>query len=615
MKKFLILTWLIGLLPAIVIGQGVQFTASAPNVVNVGDQFELTFSVNAAPTDIHYPDFQDFRLLYGPSISQSMSVQYSNGQNIQTADYGYTYALEAIKPGKFTIGSAEITVKGKKYKSNPVTIEVVGSKSRTTASGNGNTQGGANNNSSSTNQNADADVASDGEIFIRVLLDKTKVLQGEYLTATVKLYSKVDISSIDKINFPEFDGFFKQDIEIPQQRSLKSENVNGVVYGTIVLKKFILIPQKSGDLKVDPMDLGCTIQRRVKTRSRGFFDDFFGPSVQPVPVKLKSKALTVHVLPLPGGKPESFNGAVGHFSMNAEMNKKTVKTNEAVTLKVSLSGNGNIKLLEAPKMNFPPDFDTYDPKVNLNVNASDGGVNGSKSFEYLLIPRNPGEFHIPAITFSYFDVSSNKYKTLSSGDFVINVEKGAETQNTNVVSGFSKEDIKFLGKDILFIKTDLSGLHLKDKYFFGSFWHWLCYIISLVAFGLIILMRRRLIKQNANIALMRNRRADKYTSKRLKQAHVYLKSNQKEHFYEELLKALWGYLSDKMSIPLSELSRDTARTIFEKKKVDADTIQQFVQLVDNCEYARYAPASADISLNEDYDKAVDLITKLQQKLR
>jgi hypothetical protein len=473
--------------------------------------------------------------------------------------------------------------------------------------GSSNAQPG-NQNKSQTEQ-----VSTDGNIFIRIFADKKNVMQGEYLTVTVKLYSKLNITSIDNVEFPTFEGFFKQDIETPPIRSLERENVNGEIYGTGVLKKFILIPQKNGELKINPMTLDCNVQQQV--RSRGVFDDFFGPSVQTVPVKLKSKPVTINVKPLPANTPESFNGAVGKFTFDAKLDKKKVKTNDAITLKINISGNGNIKLIDAPKINFPPDFDTYDPKVTLNTSATNGGVSGSKIFEYLLIPRNPGEFNISPVAFTYFDVASNQYKTLSSGEFDITVEKGAETQATSVVSGLAKEDVKFIGKDILFIKTNNFSLSKINTFFFGSIWFYLIYIVGIILFAVVVWMRRRIIRQNANVAFVRNRMADKFASKRLKQANIHLKANAKEQFYEEVLKAIWGYLSDKLNISLSELSRDTARDILEKRNVDEQTVQLFIQIVDNCEYARYAPASSEITLHEDYDKAIELITKLQQKLR
>jgi hypothetical protein len=609
MKRFLVLCYFLGWLGWIS-AQNVQFTAQAPKVVEAGEQFELVFSANGEPTEFLVPKMTDFRILFGPSTSQSSSTQWINGKVTSSSTYSYSYVLIVSKPGKYIIGSAEVTVGGKKYKSNPVTIEVIGSSSGASQQGNSSAGTG-----SGQDNTVSEKVSTDGDIFIRVIIDKKNVYLGEYLTASVKLYSKANISSIDNVTFPAFDGFFKQDIETPPIRSLERETVNGEIYGTGIIKKFILIPQKTGELKIEPMTMDLSIQQQVKNRRRSVFDDFFGPSVQNIPQKLKSKTISVNVKALPGGKPDSFNGAVGRFTMDAKTDKTTAKTNDAITLKVTISGTGNIKLLEAPKINFPPDFDSYDPKVNLNTGVADGGVSGSKTFEYLIVPRNPGEFRIAPLSFTYFDVNAGQYKTITSKEFVFNIEKGEQSQATTVVSGLSKEDVKYIGKDIFFIKTGDFGLSPLYESMYTNFWWYLIYIIGMVTFVAIVWVWRRNIKINSNMALVKNRRADKFATKRLKQAKIHLDARENEKFYEELLKGIWGYLSDKLNIPLSELSRENAREMLEKQNLAPEIIQDFLQLVDNCEYARYAPPSEDNAMQHDYDKAIDLMLKLQLKLR
>jgi hypothetical protein len=605
MKKLIILIYFLGILP-VVLAQNVQVTANAPKVVAVGEQFQIEFSLNAEPSDELIPSMPDFRALYGPSSSSSTQITMMNGKVQQSVSYTFTYGLQAIKPGKYVIGAAEFTVGGKKYKSNPINIEVVGKSS-------GTAQSATPSQPNSSNQTQTEQVTTDGDIFVRVLVDKKNVVQGDYITATVKIYSKVQ-ASLGNIELPKFEGFFKEDVKIPQFAPEK-EYINGQAYQSGVIAKFILIPQKSGELRIDPMTLDCSVQQRVQNRSRSIFDDFFGSGIQEVPRKLKSKPVIITVRPLPDNKPGSFNGAVGRFSLDVKVDKNNAKTNDAITLKATISGNGNLKLIEAPKIGFPPDFDTYDPKVTLNTKESDGGVSGSKTFEYLLIPRNPGNFRISPISFTYFDIASNQFKTLTSGEFNFSITKGADSLATNVISGRSKEDVQFLGKDIIFIKTNDFKLYKANRYFLGSLWFYLIYIVGLIAFITIIWFRRRIIRQNANIALVRNRRADKFASKRLKQAKIHLGNNEKEKFYDELLNAIWGYLSDKLNIPLSDLSRDTTREIFEKREIDEEIVHLFIQLVDNCEFARYAPGSAGISMQDDYSKAIDLISKFQQKLR
>ncbi len=607
MKKLLVLCYFLVWL-GWTSAQNVQFTAQAPKVVEAGEQFELVFSINGDPSDFLIPKITDFRILFGPSTSQSTSTQWVNGKVTSSSTYSYSYIMIGTKPGKYLIGSAEITVNSKKYKSNPLNIEVI-------ASASGNKQTGNASTNSNQENTPSGQVSTEGDIFIRVIVDKKNVFLGEYLVASVKLYSKANISSIDNVQFPAFDGFFKQDIETPPLRSLERETVNGEIYGTGIIKKFILIPQKTGELKIDPMTMDCSIQQQVKNRRRGVFDDFFGPSVQTVSQKLKSKTISVNVKQLLGGKPDSFNGAVGKFNMDAKADKTSAKTNDAITLKVTISGTGNIKLIDAPKINFPPDFDSYDPKVNLNTSVADGGVSGSKTFEYLIVPRNPGEFRIAPLSFTYFDVSSNQYKTITSKEFVFNIEKGENSQATTVVSGLSKEDVKYIGKDIFFIKTNNFAVSTKYESLYTSILWYSIYIVGLLSFITIVWFRRRNIMINSNVALVKNRRADKFATKRLKQAKIHLDAKENEKFYEELLKGIWGYLSDKLNIPLSELSRENAREMLEKHNLTPEIIQDFVQLVDNCEYERYAPPSESISMQNDYDKAIDLMLKLQLKLR
>ncbi|HEY4787846.1 MAG TPA: BatD family protein [Bacteroidales bacterium] len=604
MKKLLILICFLGTMRS-AFPQSVQVTAQAPNVVEVGEQFQIDFAVNAEPSNFIAPEIHDFRLLYGPSTGQSTSMQIINGKSTVSNSYTYSYVYQATKPGKYLIGSAEATVGGKKYKSNSLTIEVVGSGSSK--------QQAQSSQSSGQSSSQTEPVSSDGNVFVRVLLDRKNVYQGEYLTATIKIYSKYSISAVGNVDLSDA-GFFKQEVTIPQPH-MERENVNGQIYGTAVLKKYILIPQRSGTITIPPVDLECNVQMPVQSRSRGIFDDFFGPSVQNVPMKLKSNAVSVSIKPLPGNAPSSFDGAVGRFTLDANVNKTSLKTNDAITLKVTINGSGNIKLINAPKITFPTDFDSYDPKITLNTSDANGGITGSKTFEYLLIPRNPGQFNISPITFSYFDVAANQYKTLTSKEFSFDVAKGADNQTGNIITSQSKEDVKFLGKDIRFIKIKDFKLLKANSYFFGSTFFYVIYILGFLVFVLIVWFRRRIIKQNANVAYVRNRRADKFASKRLKQAKSYLTTNEKEMFFDEVLKAVWLYLSDKLNISLAELSRDTALELLKNKNIDEEIIQMFNQLIDNCEFARYAPSAPGVSMQDDYQRAIDLITKLQQKLK
>jgi hypothetical protein len=593
--------------------QDVSVVAQAPQVVEVGEQFEIQFVVNNKPSNFIVPDIKDFQLLGGPSTSTSSSMSWINGKVTQSMAITYSYYYQSSKPGKYLIGAAEATVNGKKYKSNPINIEVVASNNRKGQSNqnqnqNPNRQSGG----SSNNAGAETVSANNEDIFLRLYVDKKDVSVGEYISASVKIYTKYDISQLSNFN-PSLNGFYMQQVEIPKQ-SLQKETVNGQVYFSATLGKYILFPQKSGKIHIDPLTLDCIIQKTVKSRGRGFFDDFFA-DVREVPVKLKSLPVDINVRALPENKPESFNGAVGKFTFDAKVDKNAVKANDAITLKVTINGTGNIKLIDAPKINFPPDFEVYDPKVNESTTASSGNISGTKTFEYLIVPRNPGKFKIDPITFSYFDLASKQYKTLSSGDFNFDIAKGDDNQAATVVSGLSKEDVKFVGKDILFIKADPGKLQSINNIFFGTPAFYLIYIIGILIFIIVIILRRRIIIQNSNKALVRNRKADKFATKRLKQAKIHLEANEKEKFYEEVIKGIWGYLADKLNIATKDLSKDNARELLLKHNVDEDTIQQFLTLTDNCEFARYAPVSGENALADDYQKAINLITKLQQKLK
>jgi hypothetical protein len=583
--------------------QNINVVAEAPQVVEIGEQFQVNFSVNANASDLRVPEMKDFQLLMGPSTSQSSQTAWVNGKVSQSVSFTYSYVFTATKPGKYLIGAAEATVNGKKYKSNSFTIEVVGSSSNKQQSSQ----------SQPSQQTGSQPVeASNEDIFLRVYVDKKNAYLGEYIAASVKLYTRLNISQNTGIN-PSLTGFYVQDVEMPKP-TLQKENVNGQIYYTATLGKYILIPQKSGTLKIDPLIFECVVQKEVKSRSRGFFDDFFS-NVQEVPVKVKSLPVTINVKPLPENKPESFNGAVGRFSFDAKTDRNTVKANDAVTLTLSVSGTGNIKLLEAPKVNFPPDFEVYDPKTNLNSSATSGNITGTKTFEYLIIPRNPGKYTINPVTFSYFDLATNQYKTISSKEFTIDVSKGDDNQSNTVVSGRSKEDIKFIGKDILFIRDRITPLQKINSFFFGSLPFYLIFLFGIICFIIVVLLRRQIILQNSNKALVRNRKADKYATKRLKQAKLHLSTNEKEKFYEEIIKAVWGYLGDKLNIATSELSRDNTGELLAKRGIESELVQQFFDLIDNCEFAQYAPVAGESSLSDDYQKAIDLITKLQQKLK
>ena len=601
--KFLLIPILIFGFNSFSIAKNVTFKASAPRVVKVGEQFRISYSLNSKGKSFNGPNFNNFRVLSGPNVSSSSSVKIINGNMTQSVSYTYNYIVMASANGKFTIPPATVIVKNKKYQSNSINIEVVGSTTQSNTSSSG-AQSASVNKSNINNKG----------LFVSVNVNKKTLYQGESLVAEIKVYTQKTLAGFEDIKLPPFTGFWSQDIESPQQIQLHRENVNGQIYEVGLFKKLLLFPQRSGNIIIDPFEI--TMITQLKVRSSNPFDDFFGGSYRRVPYKLASKPITIKVKPLPANKPADFNGAVGKFTMKAAVDKTGVKANEAVNLHIKISGNGNLKLIKPLKVDFPPDFDVYDPKTSLKTKASTNGVTGSIAFDYLIIPRYSGTYRIAPITFSYFDTKTKKYKTITSKEFEIFVEKGSgdAEMTSGVVQGLSKEDVKFIGKDIRFLKTGFQ-LKKKEKTLFNSLMFYLAYAISALLFIIIIIVRRVQIKQNANQASVKNRKANRVSKKRLKKAAGFMKQNHDEKFYDEILKAVWGYLSDKLLIPVANLTKDNVSEILEQRKVDNESILSLIQLLDACEFARFAPASVTGGMEDIYKKTVKLISKLDQKIK
>jgi hypothetical protein len=590
----------------VVKSQEVQFTVSAPKVVAMGEQFQLTYTLNKKGSNLQVPPFKGFTVLYGPNTSSSTSVQIINGKMTQNVSYTYTYVLQASEEGKFELPPASVKVGRKEYNSNALNIEVVkGSKpSQQQRSQPGSQQ---------VRPQQSGQIGKD-DLFVKVLVNKSKLYQGEHLIATIKIYSRVDLTGFSEVKFPSYNGFWTQDVENPGQISLQRENYNGQIYNVGLFKKTLLYPQRSGEIQIEPFEIECQVRQTVQRRSRSIFDDFFG-SYQTLNKKLVSNPITITVLDLPANKPESFDGAVGELNFTAALDNNKVKANEAITLKLTVNGSGNLKLINPLKIDFPPDFEAYDPKTSSSIKNTLNGQVGSKSFEYLIIPRFAGTFRLAPIEFSYFDTRSKSYKTIKTKEFIINVEKGEEAENVAVVSGFTKEDVKYIGSDILYIKTSPFLLSKRGEFLFGTMKFWLTYIIAIVLFIAIIIIRREQIKKNANMLRVKNRRAGKLSKKRLKIAKGYLNKQDSNKFYDEVLTAIWGYLSDKLSIPLAELSKDTVFNDDRMHNLEAEIKDELLNVIEQCEFARYAPSAVDTSMEDLYKKTFKLIIKLEQKIR
>ena len=431
------------------------------------------------------------------------------------------------------------------------------------------------------------------------------------INTVFKLYSRVALSVVDQ-TLPSFEGFWTQDIEIPSADQTRTqEAVDGIIYNVYTLQKKILIPQQTGTLTIEPAEMVVDIQQRV--RSQSIFDDFFG-SVQNVRTKVNSKKININVTELPS-PPDGYSGAVGQFTLNSSIDKENINANEAITIKVQINGTGNLKHINPFEFNFPPDFEVYDPKTSYNYKATDAGISGSTSFEQVIIPRFAGDFTIPAQKFVFFHPASKTYKTLYTKQFDIHVEKGSEDQNTTIVSSLSKENVKYIGKDIRYIKQNNLKLSRINDNFFGSLQFYGAYGISLLAFIFALIFQKKRAKENANIALMRNKKASKMARKHLKSASLCVKSNNKDEFYDALLRAFWGYLSDKLTLTISDLNRDNEKATLSNYTVDDNTIDEFITLIDTCEMARFAPSAVHDKIADLYKQAEKIIGTFEKQIR
>lgn len=592
----------------------VTFQAAAPPAIVVGQQFQLAYIVNVANgKELRLPPevSENFDVLMGPSSSVGHSTEIRNGKRTSSTTATYTYIVAAKKEGTFNIPAATIKIGNSEYKSNALTIKVLPPDQTAQAQ----TQGGGTQQQQQQgggNAASSAGVSGDN-LFMRMIVSKRDVYEQEGLLVTFKLYTLYQTSA-NNIKFPEFEGFLAQDIE-NNDVQWQVEHYNGRNYNTAILKQTILFPQRSGQLKIGSGKMEAVIRVRKQSTGGGFFDDFFD-TYQNVSKELVTSPVTINVKPLPTGKPASFSGAVGNYTMSSDINRTELKANEAITVKLTFKGNGNIKLLKNPEIKFPNDFEVYDPKVTNNIQATAAGVSGTKTIEYMAIPRYAGDFEIPAVNFSYFDTQSGTYKTLSSQPYTLHVEKGEGGGEVPVVSNFTnRESVQFIGKDIRYIKT--KGVHFisNKEIFFGSFLYIMAYLMITVLFVVFFIIYRKQVKENANIALVRTKKANKTAVKRLKEAEKLLKENKEEAFYDEVLRALWGYLSDKLSMPQSELTKENVATELTKYGVSEELSAEFLEIIHTCEFARYAPSKASGAMDKLFSETIDAISKMENTIK
>ncbi|MFR8837112.1 MULTISPECIES: BatD family protein [Bacteroides] len=589
----------------------VSFTASAPDVVVVGDQFRLSYTVTTQKVrDFRAPSIKGFDVLMGPTRSTFSNTQIINGAMSSEKGITFTYILMATTEGDYSISGATITADGDQMVSNSVKIKVLPPDQSAAAT----SSGAATQGNSSSGRTSSASVSSQ-DLFVTATATKTTVYEQEAFLLTYKIYTRESQLQFDNVKLPDFKGFHSQEIERPSNAKWSQEHYKGRNYYTTVFRQFVLFPQQSGKLTIEPARFDASVAKAV--RSADPFDAFFNGGSNVVEVKkvLTTPAITINVNALPAGKPADFSGGVGEFTISSSINSKDVKTNDAITIKLVISGTGNLKLLSNPEVKFPEDFEVYDPKVDSQVRLTSSGLSGNRVIEYLAIPRHPGNYKIPAVTFSYFDIKSKSYKTLKTEDYEIKVEKGAGNADQVIANFTNKEDLKVLGEDIRYIKLKDVTLQPKGSFFYGSFAYWLFYIIPAIAFIIFFIIYRKQAAENANVAKMRTKKANKVATKRMKLAGKLLAENKKEAFYDEVLKALWGYISDKLNIPVSRLSKDNVEEKLRNHGVSDELIKEFLDALNECEFARFAPGDESQAMDKVYSSSLTVISKMENSIK
>lgn len=612
MKRILSILCTLYLVTLSLYADEVVFTAQAPKQVIVGKPFQLTYTVNQRSRDLRAPEFTDFDVLSGPYTSTSSSTSFVNGRRTSSFEQTYTFMIMAQKAGTFTIGPATVKVDGENIQSNGVRIQVLPEEDQS------NSTSQPNQSRTSSQPSSSSQSTSSENLFVRTIATKMRVHEQEALMVSYKLYfANVDVAQLtNNTKLPEFTGFLKQDLEQGEIQT-ELEHYNGRNYQTAVLYRTILYPQHSGDIAIDPAKFEAVLRVQTRTQPRSIFDDFFG-SYTNVTKMLTAPGVTIHVSALPSGKPAGFSGGVGKFTMTPSISQTEIQANEAVTIKLDIAGSGNMKLIKTPAIDWPEGFEPYDPKVTNNFKTTTSGVSGTKSIEYLAIPRSAGEYTIPAVKFSYFDIDEKAYKTLSTPEYTIRVKRGnganganGENGETPVISYTQKEDIKQLGTDIRYIDVKAPKGNTEYRIQNTDFiWVWYA-APSILALILLIILRKQ-IKEASDLTRMRYKRANKVAQKRLKAAAAALKANDKNTFYAEIEKAAWTYLSDRLSIPTADLNKENIASILTQKGVNETLITEVKNVLSTAEFARYAP-STDHAMDDLYKATTNLINNLEDQ--
>ena len=604
MKRTTILLFILSFLPSLM-GAQVRVTVQAPSQTEEGQRIHVSYVVNTQDVDdIEVGEFPGFEVLFGPSTSTSSSFSMVNGKTSHTSQKTFTYTLMAQKAGTYKLPVAVVKSGGQTYRSNQASIQVL------QGSGNGGNSGASAGGATRQRlQNAGERITKD-DLFITVTASKRRLYEQEVVLLTYKLYTLVSIDQcIGKM--PELDGFHTQQIELPQQKTLKYERVNGRNYGTVVWSQYVLFPQKTGKLTVPAINFEAEVVQQ--DRSIDPFDAFFngGSSLVRIPKTIVAPAVELQVDALPT-RPANFSGAVGtQFNISGTLTPEQVDANDAVSLRLVVSGVGNMKLMKAPTVQWPKDFESYDPKTNDKTRVGTNGASGNVVYDYTAVPRHGGRYTVPPVEFCYFDTNSKSYRTLRTDSFHLAV---AKTAGSAIRRSVNQEDLTVLNSDIRYIKTSPLKLKSSATTFFGTAAHWLSYAGSLALFLLMVAVFYRQAKANANVARRRGKKASKAATKRLKSAAKLLRQGEARSFYDELTRALWGYVGDKLNLPVAELSKDNVGSQLSERGVSDDAIQHFLSVLGECEFAQYAPGDPSATMDKLYAEATEVINELDSKL-
>ena len=587
MKKCFFILYL---LPFLSFAQELTTTVSK-NPVAVGEQFQISFSTNGDIEQFRAPSFNGLRILSGPNQSSSSSVQVINGQFSQSKKVSYNYYATALKEGSLEIGSASAKVDGKNVKSNPIKLSVEKANTKS--------------------ENNVLDLSD--KVFIKAHINKTKLYQGEQLVVSYKLYSKINLANIDITALPELNGFWKEDVETSSRPSVKA--IDGINYNVWEISRMIVTPQRSGVLEIDPMQATITVQVKNNRKRNDPFRDPFGffDSYQNIDKDLQSPNLKIDVLPLPN-PPVNFSGAVGKFKLNASVDKQEGKTNEAINYKLTLSGSGNLHLIDEIPIEFPNDFEAYDPQLIDKSFTSKNGISGKRIFEHLLIPRYQGTYTIPAVDFIYFNTKNKKYETIQTISFDIQVKKGKDDGGG---SYRSTEELKQSKNIFLHDIKKTASWQKKDSYdLISIWWYWLFILVPVISVIIFIIYQKSEEKNNTDLVSKKFKKSLKKAQKRLKKANILLKKGEKELFFEEIEKSLWLYFADKFNVDIAILSKESIQSHFNKNDVQNKTTELFTQIINDCEFCRFAPSSLDANrMHEVYEKATKVIIKVETDLK